>query len=358
MANGYYKQFDVVRIDADGVRIPLNTETLDVQNLTTSTSLGTVDTLPDGIVEESFFTSVVAGDVVEFSHAGDPNTFRLTLGSTKAQAYTLLVNAPVAFVVENLVSGENTSTDAYAYITDISQPNLPPQYVGKVAPGQNLIPYQTANPQNIRVHLVSQSDKRQLTTWDLAQAESADLAVPAAAVSPRLLFSFISDVGSTMGGADVFTDLIPENTFDGDGAVVRAYFSGLFAANAHTKYFTLSLDGAAAYFTTSTTQNGGSWHIETSIIRVAADTVRFHTAFTRSAGDGFEQWADDQVVDLLAPLLLTFSGDSDANNDYVAKFGYAERLLAAPSSPYLLGADTTDLLTGATDHDFLKGRNI
>lgn len=339
MAAGYYKRFQVVRIDVDGVSTPLASDSLDVDNITTSSSIGTVDTDAEGFVDATYFTGVTPGDVVEFSHATYPGLFRLTLGSSQADAQLRDQNgSKILFIVENLFVDVTASDNAFAYVTDLNQPNLPRQFIGKVETGTNLIPYLKPNKaQNLRVSLVSQSGERQLTTQDLSQAEFDDVDIPAAAPAIQTLFAFPDDAGSTSGGLNLYIGTIPDHTYDAEGAVVREYVAGEFATNGNTKTFDVTLDGNNI-FTNTGTKNGGAWFIAIHTMRSSSDELKCHVTLTYPGADPFETYTDGVVVDFDSPLLLTVKGTSTATNDIIAHYAYAERLSAPPAEvTYLLG---------------------
>lgn len=183
MSANYYKSFDVILIDSAGAVTPLASDSLDVWDVTTASSLGTVSTDANGVVTEGTLSGD-AGDIIEFTRSGNAGVFRLKLTATQAEAYTDPYNFAVAFVLDNAMPTTTMSEVAYLYARNNAQPTLPPKYLGLVEAGATtLIPYQTAVEQNLTLFLVSQSQKRQLTTLTPELAESSILTVPATSIA-------------------------------------------------------------------------------------------------------------------------------------------------------------------------------
>ena len=92
MATVYYPSFDVIRIAADGERIPLLAEDVNVYNVTAAASLGTLTSDADyGIIDSGSFTADLF-DVIEISHDTYPGTCRFTLQATADDAFTAVEN--------------------------------------------------------------------------------------------------------------------------------------------------------------------------------------------------------------------------------------------------------------------------
>lgn len=183
MSANYYKSFDVILIDSAGAVTPLVSTALNVYNVTTASSSGTISTDANGVVVEGTITGD-PDDIIEFSHGSYPGVFRLKLTATQAEAYTDPYNFAVAFVLDNAMPTTTMSEVAYLYAKNNAQPTLPPKYLGLVEAGATtLIPYQTAVEENLTLFLVSQSQKRQLTTLTPELAESSTLTVPALSIT-------------------------------------------------------------------------------------------------------------------------------------------------------------------------------
>ncbi len=181
MATVYYPSFDAVQIDADGVRTPAASKTIDVYNVTAASSLGTVSSNSSGIVAAGSFTAT-AGDVVEFSHATLPGTFRLTLAATQVEAYTIKGNNITSYVMENLAT-LNPSTVALLFAADTDNLDVEPVLIGSGLSGTTVeINYVSTVAKNLRIYARSQNDQEVAKThFDTASYD--DIAVPATGVS-------------------------------------------------------------------------------------------------------------------------------------------------------------------------------
>jgi hypothetical protein len=179
MAVAYYPQFDVLRIDANGDRIALPALTIDAYNVTGAASLGTLDTDADSIIVKGSFTADI-GDVVEFSHATYPGTFRLTLADTQDGAYVHQDNYIVTFVVENLAATTNSS-QGEIYATDLDNPNVRPWLIGTGSAGTTVeIPFpQEFIDRNLRLYCLSIDDNLRRVSTTLDPYNFSDVTIPA-----------------------------------------------------------------------------------------------------------------------------------------------------------------------------------
>src|SRR5438445_8638262 len=126
MATVYYPSFDCVRIDAKGFRVSLPSLTVNVTNVTTSSSLGTLVSDSHGIIAQGSFTAT-AGDVIEISHGTYPLKCRFTLADTQANAYLRPgIYNTVAYVAQNLYTATTTSPTAEVYVSDRDHPEIQP----------------------------------------------------------------------------------------------------------------------------------------------------------------------------------------------------------------------------------------
>ena len=194
MATVYYPSFDCVLIDSVGVRTPSASETIDVDNITAASSLGTVTSDTNGIVAAGTFTANI-GDIVEFSHASLPLTFRLKLAATAVLAYT--ENTITAYVMENLAD-LNASDTALLYAADIDNPDVVPFFIGSGKSGTTVeINYSTNVAKNLRIYPISQNDHEFAKThFDTAGYE--DIAIPALG-SESLIVTAPNDTKVTAG---------------------------------------------------------------------------------------------------------------------------------------------------------------
>lgn len=165
-------------IDVNGVRSASASETLDVYNVTAASSLGTIASDTNGIVAAGSFTAT-AGDVVEFSHASLPGTFRLTLAATQATAYTIKGNNITSYVMENLQTPQ-TSTIALLYAADTDNPNVEPVLIGSGQSGETVeINFTTTVTKNFRIYAISQNAE-QISRTNFDTTAYDDVTVPAA----------------------------------------------------------------------------------------------------------------------------------------------------------------------------------
>lgn len=139
----YYPQFDLIRIDAAGLRVVLTGEDIDVTNINTSSYLTTLTSDAEGVIAAGSFSTgsytVSDGDVIEFSHSSYPLTMRMTLRATPEEAND--TNYVRAYTVENLRS-TIFSENVEVYMVDEDNINAPPIKVGTAPAGTSLIiPY-------------------------------------------------------------------------------------------------------------------------------------------------------------------------------------------------------------------------
>jgi hypothetical protein len=149
-----------------------------VDNVTASSSLGTLVSDDEGYLEEGSFTADV-GDIVELSHATYTGRIRFTLQATQEEAYTAPENDVAAFIVQNDFTTTNNSTYGEVYYVDTDTPDMKPVHLARVQAGiTNLVPYQTAISRDLRLFLISQDDEGQFGQQDFAYAEFDDITVP------------------------------------------------------------------------------------------------------------------------------------------------------------------------------------
>lgn len=346
MPESYYKTFDVFKIESDGSRTMLASQPLDATNKTTGTYIATIMTNADGQIDEGYFsTDCVPGDVVEFKHASYSGVFRLTTTDTQEKAYTHLDNARVGFVVSNALTGSTPSDNAYLHIFDPAQPDLPPQYLGKVVEGVNVIPYRppTGDARTLTAFVVSQSQKRQLTTTVPALAPSADVDIPATASGFRPLFDHISDAGNAAASlTDLYSDTLAGDTLANDKDKLILEYAGDFEENSATKRIYLYFGGTTIFSSAATaiaienTERGrNDWHLRSVISREDVSTIRCSSTLIIGAGSHYQYYPFMQYVRVDGLTLnennnIVLTGYGDGDGDVVARMGHGLFIPAAP----------------------------
>lgn len=179
MPSVFYPRFEVCRIAADGERIALPAETVSVYNVTAASSLGTLVSDADSMIDSGSVTADIF-DVIEISHATYPLTCRFTLAETEDEAYTLAENHIAIYIAENLYVDTTESQSARLYLIDLDNPDVAPQYLADLKPGVTTeIPYQTSVAKNVRLAMVSQDILGQYKTNDVTQsAQTFDITIP------------------------------------------------------------------------------------------------------------------------------------------------------------------------------------
>src|SRR6185369_14721526 len=251
----YYHSFNICKINSAGFRVALPGEIINVQNITTASSLGTLQSDNDANFASATFAAS-AGDIVEFSSGSYPNTFRQVLGATQAEAYENPDNKVLTFVVEDL-STAAASQKADLYLIDLDNPSVLPKLLDTVKVGSNEIPYQTAVTKNLRLRLISKDDTNQLSTSELAAAPSFDISVPAlgggGSAQPTLLFENYSDVATATTSLEtLYLDIVDAGTFINDGDLLELTYHGTTANNGNTKVITFEFNGSVLVTATTT----------------------------------------------------------------------------------------------------------
>ncbi len=319
--------------------MPVEDEDVEVFNITSSVSYGTLHSNAEGIIPAGSFPVGSPGDVIELTSAYALKA-RLILAATPEKA--IKANIVVKYLVENLyATTEPLSVDLY--LIDDDNPDADMPLVASAAIGTTAaFPLQSNVTKNYRVRPITVDEN--LNKGSFNPDAEQPFTLQGAAARPQLLFAEYSTEGSTIAGADLYSDVVPENTWDADGSLVRAYYSGEFAANGNSKTIALIFDGTTI-LTKTTTQSGGAWLIEAHFIRSSSDELRITGQLTFPTGTIAETYTDDLVIDPTAPLLLILKGTSAANNDIVARYGYGETMSAPISTAvYLTGGGV--LLTG------------
>ena len=267
----YYPSFDCVLIDTVGTRTPSASEIIDVYNVTAASSLGTVTSDTNGIVAAGSFTAT-DGDIVEFSHASLPLTFRLKLAATAALAYTQ--NTITAYVMENLATLNATDT-ALLYAADLSNPNVEPVFIGSGKSGTTVeINYTTNVAKSLRIYPISQNDKEFAKThFDTSGYD--DISIPALAYQP-----LDSDLTTLAANITAFGHSLVD---DANAAAAQSTL-GLLGANDRVLYQAGGVVAQSANLTHNGTSLGVGGPTIGTINGNSFATVRGHF---RSTGGGY-----------------------------------------------------------------------
>jgi len=129
MPSAFYNQFSVAVIDADGIRVRLEEEEFNI-DLVGGGSLGTVESDEFGVVQDAELDDVSPGDVIEFSHATLPGTFRRVVAASIAAAEALPENNIGAFIVEDLAQVTPDAMDIW--LQRLDDPDSQDVYFGRM----------------------------------------------------------------------------------------------------------------------------------------------------------------------------------------------------------------------------------
>jgi hypothetical protein len=233
-------------MDADGVRIVLAAESINVYNVTAAASLGTLVSDASGVIVEGSF-SASDGDEVEFSHATYPLTIRTILKSTQARAYTDVDTHMSAYIVENLAS-RATADAADIYAVDLDNPSLPPFKIASGKAGETVeATYQTNVTQRLRLYPVSiTEDTKSYSRASLDPGNSQDVTVQATDLFTLFNFAFRGQISDSTdeiandGAGRYYNYLMPAGTF-GDGESLMLIYTwtsfGVLATREHKPTF-------------------------------------------------------------------------------------------------------------------------
>jgi len=192
MANPFFNGFDVVRIDADGVIIPMPAATLDIN----SGTLGTVTTDEYGNIAAAELPGTAVGDVVEFILSGYPNSFFRTVANTENETFALKENYACTFVVENLAPAREPVA-AEIIVRDMDDPNSRDIRLG-YAPmnATTSFKHENLSPRNFRsfTNYVTETMERQHLIYEDAQYHDLAAASSIAGVTG----AFVTSVALSM----------------------------------------------------------------------------------------------------------------------------------------------------------------
>lgn len=184
---GYLPAFDVVRITAQGFRVPVTTGSVILYNVTAgSTPPESPRAIAStGIVAQGSITGTV-GDVIRISHATYPETCHFVLTATQDEAYTTPDNPVITYIAENL-SSTGTATVGEAFLVDTNNRTVAPVRLGNVRAGTTTqFPLIATRATNYEVKIVTIDENKKTGGYDLLNAETAAITVPATGASSSL----------------------------------------------------------------------------------------------------------------------------------------------------------------------------
>jgi len=200
MAAAFFNGFDAIRIDADGVRVPLNNETFNMDEVGGS-SLGTIVSDDYGSIPD---TEVASSDGIEleFSHDTYPEVFRRLLTATAEEAPLLRENAKTAYIAENL-AGETQSVVAETWLRDDDNPDTPDVLLGYARQGETTtFPYETTGPtKNLTIFLQPISETGEKAHLRYEDGLSAPVVIDSSATDAADQAANTVFAGPTMGSA-------------------------------------------------------------------------------------------------------------------------------------------------------------
>lgn len=355
--NRWIAGFDVVRRldDGAGTLVPLAGETIKIRSITGSFLYSLPVSDSNGFVDFKNISIGTEDQEVELYSDTYSGTCRQFLGATVQDA--AINNRIHTFIVDDL----NTETTEPEFADVYIQENgLTPRYLGSSKIGKSLIvPYESAfNRTNFLYALgkdatgrVKSHDFRNFIAYSFTEFSASgggeDLR--------SLLFSFANNSLSTESGRNLYAGNIIGNTFNEDKVVVRACFKGEFASNSNQKVVSIYLS-TLLLFSDSVEQNGGSWRIDIEITRYSPTKAKSHVEFRFHTSTGYiaSNYEDDLTIDPNSILILRLFSSSDADGDFIAKSGQAERLGAPVDYVEYLYDDDYIVLTGDSDGDFLE----
>jgi hypothetical protein len=147
-STNHYNGFDVIRVDANGFRVPMPATTVRI-NAGAYTAV-TSDAF--GHVADGSIASTTDGDVVTFDVSGYAGTLNRTLHATLADAEAEMQNAIPTLVLENLAA-EKVAKSVDLWVEDTTNPDSVPQFLGSGQPGTTVeFPYITPEARSLTIH--------------------------------------------------------------------------------------------------------------------------------------------------------------------------------------------------------------
>lgn len=358
MGTGYYPQFDLIRIDAAGGRISLPSTTINVYNVTTAASLGTLVSDTNGVIVQGSFTggSVNVGDLVRFSHATYPDFAYVTLQTTQEDAYFAVENDLTCYVVENLFEQTTNTRLIDIYAQDLDNPDTPIIRLGGGKAGETAkLSYVTGVAKNLRLFPVSLDENLNASRTDFNTTNYEDVVIPARS---HILFDHFSDQATqTTSEETLWIDQLDAGLLATNGDKVRIEYGGTLTSSSNAFYIYLgsNLIFDSTTFTPGLPSASVDWHIDVLLMRVSNTQVRSFVKLTVFDPDDKAglPWTD--FVDTTGLNLTTTDYDVKLNaasgggaGNIVAKLGYGEFVPAASTNTGYL-TDLGEILTDDGD---------
>lgn len=241
---GSYNSFNAITIDADGFSVPLINETFNVA-IVGGASLGTKSSDEFGYIKDGTFASATKNDIVEFSHATLPGTFRRKLSNTSEQAAASVYNLPATYIV-NSDAPEIEPIEVELVLSDLDNPDIPDIVMGMAVPGTTFeYHYETfSTTRNLRVYANPVMDEGSRKYLSHSRAlETADLEVGSPSLEAANALTVIA--GESLTGGNLI-DLY------NDGGILKARRSDATdntrPAEAFVKDTVLTGEDVAVYF--------------------------------------------------------------------------------------------------------------
>jgi hypothetical protein len=316
---GFAPQFDVVRIDADGFRVPVAALALTATNLTTAAVVGSPVSGIDGTVSETTYAGS-AGDIIEYTSAY-PNTFRATLAESRSRAYE--VNTIGTYVAENLYTPTTLSRSADFYAQDLDNPTSPPFLLARGVAGETtVIPYQTVLSKNLRIFPKSISKNYQQDKLDFNSSNYEDVAINKTSGLSSTLFDHFEDEATTGTIEEtLYTDTIAGQTLYYYGDKISAEYAGVFAATADDKRIKLYFGGTALFDSGVLVESAKHWKLNLTLTRVNNTTIRTVCQFVSDVIHD-PQYLNTTGLDLFDDNALVLKATDEVLGGTTAKMGY------------------------------------
>jgi hypothetical protein len=117
-----------------------------------------------------------------------------------------------------------------------------------------------------------------------------------------------TNTSNATGETDLISYTLEKNTLKYNKEFLEIKAFGTFAANGNSKTIKLYL-GTTEIYTTTTSQNGGSFCINSTIVRISSATQRIITEFAGSSS------YTTSTEDLTTSLILKLTGNSSSASD-------------------------------------------
>lgn len=335
----FYRQFDVVVIDAYGNVTPAGNADIEFYNVTQATTIDTITADDDGIVPAGGFDSgvdpVAAGDIIELRSDGTKT--RQFMLSASAEAAELDPNAVVTYVAEDLATDREAYELVEVYLKDLAQPDKKPVYLGDAPSDGSRVrfPYQTAVAQDVELIFNPKASTVKAEFVDPSQRVSESLSIPASSGGFRALYDRAEDAPTLTTDPEIlYEDTIPAGTLgaDHDKILAEYYLKCGPTANSKSFYFL-----AFGHTFTDTSHSGANTviEIEITMLRVSNTTVRAVMTGILGGNVVVPQYAEITGLDLAANdyTVQLYGETPSVAGDIVAKMAHAEFIPAALVPP-------------------------